>query len=92
MVPDNNADGAPGHGFKLAPAVGKVLAQSVLGNETDVDITSYRLARFAEGELLTGAYGIGSISRYAFGRPQGCAAESLTFGRNRPFFESNAPI
>ncbi len=23
---------------------------------------SYRLARFAEGELLTGAYGIGSIS------------------------------
>ena len=62
MVPDNNADGAAGHGFKLAPAVGKVLAQSVLGIETDVDITPYRLARFAAGELLTGAYGIGSIS------------------------------
>ncbi len=62
MVPDNNADRAPGHGFNLAPAVGKVLAQSVLGIETDVDITPYRLARFAEGELLTGAYGIGSIS------------------------------
>ncbi len=36
MVPDNNADGAAGHGFKPT--------------------------RFAEGELLTGAYGIGSIS------------------------------
>ncbi len=56
------AYGFSGHGFKLAPTVGKVLAQSVLGMETDVDITPYRLGRFAEGELLTGAYGIGSIS------------------------------
>ncbi len=56
------AYGFSGHGFKLAPAVGKVLAQSVLGMETDVDITPYRLGRFAEGELLTGTYGIGSIS------------------------------
>ncbi|MCH9018896.1 MAG: hypothetical protein IIA73_00815 [Proteobacteria bacterium] len=62
MVPDNNADGVAGHGFKLAPAVGKVLARSVLGIETNVDITPYRLARFAEGELPTGACGIGSIS------------------------------
>ena len=62
MVPDNNADRAAGHGFKLAPAVGTLLAQSVLGIETDVDITPNQLTRFAEGELLTGAYGIGSIS------------------------------
>ncbi len=33
-----------------------------LAVQTDVDITPYRLGRFAEGEPLTGAYGIGSIS------------------------------
>ena len=56
------AYGFSGHGFKLAPAVGKVLAQTALGQTPDVDITPYRLSRFAEGALLTGAYGIGSIS------------------------------
>ena len=56
------AYGFSGHGFKLAPAVGRVLAQSVLGLVPDVDIAPYRLGRFAEGKLLTGAYGIGSIS------------------------------
>ncbi|MCZ6524281.1 MAG: FAD-binding oxidoreductase [Alphaproteobacteria bacterium] len=54
--------GFSGHGFKLAPAIGKVLAQAVLGLEPEVDIAPYRLGRFAEGEPLTGAYGIGSIS------------------------------
>lgn len=54
--------GFSGHGFKLAPAVGRVLAQSILGQTTDVDIRPYRLSRFDEGELLTGSYGIGSIS------------------------------
>ncbi len=56
------AFGFSGHGFKLAPMVGKVLAQRVLGMPTDVDITPYRYSRFDEGALLTGAYGIGSIS------------------------------
>ncbi len=56
------AYGFSGHGFKLAPALGKVLAQTALGQETDVDITPYALSRFADGALLTGAYGIGSIS------------------------------
>ncbi|MFQ5937459.1 MAG: NAD(P)/FAD-dependent oxidoreductase [Acidiferrobacterales bacterium] len=54
--------GFSGHGFKLAPAIGRVLAQSILSLTPDVDIRPYRLSRFAEGELLTGAYGIGSIS------------------------------
>ena len=54
--------GFSGHGFQLAPALGRVLAQSALGMATDVDIAPYRLARFAEGDLLTGAYGAGSIS------------------------------
>jgi glycine/D-amino acid oxidase-like deaminating enzyme len=56
------AYGFSGHGFKLAPALGEVLAQAALGLETDVDLAPYRLERFAEGDLLTGAYGIGSIS------------------------------
>ena len=56
------AYGFSGHGFKLAPMLGKVLAQDILGQDTDVHIGAYGLGRFAEGKLLTGAYGIGSIS------------------------------
>jgi glycine/D-amino acid oxidase-like deaminating enzyme len=56
------AYGFSGHGFKLSPVLGRVLAQNVLGLPTDVDIGGYRLGRFAEGALLTGTYGIGSIS------------------------------
>ncbi|MEE8187750.1 MAG: FAD-binding oxidoreductase [Kiloniellales bacterium] len=56
------AFGFSGHGFKLAPAVGLVLAQQILGQASDVDIAAYGLERFAEGRLLTGAYGVGSIS------------------------------
>ncbi len=56
------AFGFSGHGFRLAPAVGLVLAQQVLGQATDVDIAADGLARFADGRLLTGAYGVGSIS------------------------------
>ena len=51
-----------------------MLAQGVLGMETDIDISGYNLARFADTKLLTGAYGIGSISWYASGRPRACAA------------------
>ena len=56
------AYGFSGHGFKLAPAVGLMLARTILGQETEIDITPYRLDRFDTGALLTGAYGIGSIS------------------------------
>jgi sarcosine oxidase, subunit beta len=65
-VPDVDAVtiayGFSGHGFKLAPAVGEALAETVLGQPTTLDITPYRLSRFEEGALLSGAYGIGSIS------------------------------
>ncbi|MBI08012.1 MAG: amino acid dehydrogenase [Rhodospirillaceae bacterium] len=54
--------GFSGHGFKLAPSIGKVQAQTALGLATDVDISGYGLDRFETGRLLTGAYGIGSIS------------------------------
>ncbi|MFQ5985117.1 MAG: NAD(P)/FAD-dependent oxidoreductase, partial [Alphaproteobacteria bacterium] len=49
------AYGFSGHGFKLAPMVGKVVAQAALGLTPEVDVTPYRLTRFAEGKLLTGA-------------------------------------
>lgn len=56
------AFGFSGHGFKLSPAVGMCLAQTVLGQAPAESLHPYRLSRFAEGELLAGTYGIGSIS------------------------------
>lgn len=54
--------GFSGHGFKLAPAVGRVLAQAALGLPTDVDLAPYALDRFGAGRLLTGRYGQGAVS------------------------------
>lgn len=48
--------GFAGHGFKIAPAVGDLVADLVLeGDSTDADIpaSDFRLERFAEGDLLT---------------------------------------
>ena len=56
------AYGFSGHGFKLAPAVGRILAQTVLGETPDIDLAAYHHGRFEEGTLLTGTYGIGSNS------------------------------
>jgi glycine/D-amino acid oxidase-like deaminating enzyme len=56
------AAGFSGHGFKLAPTVGRSLAQSVLGLEPTLPIDMYDPSRFAQGKALHGAYGIGSIS------------------------------
>lgn len=54
--------GFSGHGFKLAPAVGRVLAQVALGLPTDVPLAPYALSRFSGGRLLTGSYGRGAVS------------------------------
>jgi sarcosine oxidase subunit beta len=54
--------GFSGHGFKLSPAVGLVLAQSALDLPTDVDIAPYALERFRTGGLLIGKYGLGAVS------------------------------
>ncbi len=56
------ACGFSGHGFKLSPAVGRVLAQEALGLPTDVPLAPYALARFERGALLTGRYGRGAVS------------------------------
>jgi sarcosine oxidase subunit beta len=54
--------GFSGHGFKLCPAIGKVLAQLATGVPTDVSLQPYRFERFAKGELLLGKYGAGAVS------------------------------
>lgn len=51
------AAGGSGHGFKLGPAVGEMMAELIIGGKKpgdDVDLFSYR--RFAEGRLVTGEY------------------------------------
>ena len=54
--------GFSGHGFKLSPAVGRVLAQAALGLATDVSLVPYALERFRAGRLLSGRYGSGAVS------------------------------
>lgn len=54
--------GFSGHGFKLSPGVGRVLAQEALGMATDVSLTPYALERFSTGQLLIGKYGLGAVS------------------------------
>ncbi|MFZ4408707.1 MAG: NAD(P)/FAD-dependent oxidoreductase [Paracraurococcus sp.] len=56
------AFGFSGHGFKLSPMIGRMLAQTMLGLASDLPIHPYRLSRFAEGEPLVGAYGAGAVS------------------------------
>ena len=56
------AYGFSGHGFKLSPAVGRVLAQEALGLATDVPLAPYALERFRTNRLLTGRYGAGAVS------------------------------
>ena len=48
------ATGGSGHGFKLGPAIGELVAGAVLGR--DVGAT-FSLARFDEGRMLGSAYG-----------------------------------
>ena len=56
------AYGFSGHGFKLSPAVGRVLAQEALGLPTDVPLAPYALERFRTGRMLAGKYGSGAVS------------------------------
>ncbi|NYT22400.1 FAD-binding oxidoreductase [Alcaligenaceae bacterium] len=54
--------GFSGHGFKLAPMVGRILAQEALGLPTDVSLDAYSIERFRTGALLRGKYGVGAVS------------------------------
>jgi len=51
------AVGFSGHGFKLSPVVGLLMAEQVVdGKARTIDITPYRVERFAEGKELRVAY------------------------------------
>jgi sarcosine oxidase, subunit beta len=43
------ACGFSGHGFMQSPAVGRAVAEELLHGESALDLTPYRLSRFAEG-------------------------------------------
>jgi glycine/D-amino acid oxidase-like deaminating enzyme len=45
------ATGFSGHGFGFGPAAGYVMAQLARGEEPVVDLTPFRLTRFAEGDV-----------------------------------------
>ena len=46
------ACGFSGHGFMQAPAVGKAVAEELLGAESSFDLSPYRLERFADGAIF----------------------------------------
>jgi sarcosine oxidase subunit beta len=49
--------GFSGHGFKLCPATGRLMAEFITtGRTSDVDIRFFRLSRFAEGKPIRGKY------------------------------------
>jgi glycine/D-amino acid oxidase-like deaminating enzyme len=53
------AAGFSGHGFKISPAVGRLMADLVIdGKSSDADIpeSDFRLSRFADGALLTSPF------------------------------------
>jgi glycine/D-amino acid oxidase-like deaminating enzyme len=51
------AVGFSGHGFKLSPIVGVLMAEQILeGRARTIDLTPYRLERFREGRELRVAY------------------------------------
>ena len=50
--------GFSGHGFKLSPAVGHMMAALIAeGPGAHPDLPVFRLSRFAEGKLIRGTYG-----------------------------------
>ncbi len=54
------AVGWSGHGFKLSPAVGEVVAAEVTGRTSPIDVSLLRPERFAQGRLLDLSYGPGA--------------------------------
>jgi sarcosine oxidase subunit beta len=56
------AFGFSGHGFKLSPMIGRLVAQTALGIEPDLPIAPYSIERFAKGQLLLGGYGASVVS------------------------------
>ena len=54
--------GLSGHGFKLCPEFGRVIASQVMdGRFDDYDVSVFSLKRFGEGRLLKGRYDISTV-------------------------------
>jgi glycine/D-amino acid oxidase-like deaminating enzyme len=54
--------GLSGHGFKLCPEFGRLMASLVTEDEfRDYDVSIFKLKRFAEGRLLKGRYGLSTV-------------------------------
>ena len=52
------AAGFSGHGFKLGPAIGELMAEEIIsGKAGDVDLSSFPLDRFEKGQLFQAVYG-----------------------------------
>ncbi len=59
------AAGFSGHGFKLSPGIGHIMGELIVNDrETLVDITPFRVERFAAGQLIEAgdAYSVRSLS------------------------------
>ncbi len=46
------ATGMSGHGFGIGPAIGRVVADLVMGNDPGHDLTRFRLSRFSDGSKV----------------------------------------
>ncbi len=54
--------GLSGHGFKLAPEFGRIIASLISkGSFSDYDVSVFGLKRFEQGRLLGGRYGVSTI-------------------------------
>ena len=50
--------GFSGHGFKIGPGIGEVMAEEIVdGKASSIDLSSLNLRRFERGELVGAAYG-----------------------------------
>jgi sarcosine oxidase subunit beta len=57
------AVGFSGHGFKLSPTIGEMMAEFVTtGSCREFDITRFRANRFAEGDLIGGDFGFNVLA------------------------------
>jgi len=55
------AAGFSGHGFKLSPALGEALAAIIAGEPPGIDLSMFRLSRFAEGHPIRGRHAQGIL-------------------------------
>ncbi len=49
--------GFSGHGFKIGPAIGEVMADLIMSGQSSIDVSTLGLGRFANNELVASAYG-----------------------------------